>query len=165
VPWDDEFGDRAGRAAGAQRPGWLAYFDDATGARAAVLESLLDMPRSVRPAPATFPGWNLRLTLGQPDPICVVTPFPPLRRAVGLFDAGLPSLAVMEGESMHCFGDPACGERLSDLLSGRRPLDLRDLVVTAVPAGSAEPGSGSTLIRRPSFDLFVQEGSGPAPRS
>jgi protein-L-isoaspartate(D-aspartate) O-methyltransferase len=159
VPWDE--GDDANRRR------WLALMDEATDARDAVLQSLLRRPGTVRPAPPSFAGWNLRVTLEEPDPICVITMFPPLRQAIGLFDAARHGLAVLEGESLLSYGDPSCGERLVSFLSAPRPLDLSALTITAVRHGSlsreagGNGGSGGdgedvlSVIARPSHDLVV----------
>jgi protein-L-isoaspartate(D-aspartate) O-methyltransferase len=152
VPWDDG-GDTDGPA---DRPRWMALFDEATDERVAVLRSLLGRPGSVRPAPPTFPGWNLRLVLENPDPICVITPFPPLRDATGLFDADLPSLAVIAGGLMHCFGHSSCGDRLEWLLSSPRTLDLSELSITAVAHGSGRPDGALAVMERPTFDFVVE---------
>jgi hypothetical protein len=163
VPWDggsagyddDEIGTDGAR------PGrWLALFDDATEGRRAALTRLLREPATLRRPVTTFPGWNLRLALEQPDPIWVITMVPPRRQALGLFDAGLPSLAVLEGESLWCFGHSSCGDRMAALLSAPVPLDLGDLRVNAVPHGSAGTAHGQTTISRPSFDFVVREGRG-----
>jgi protein-L-isoaspartate(D-aspartate) O-methyltransferase len=158
VPWDGEIGDDGDDAGdrGDSRRQWIALFDDANAERIAVLRSLLRSPGSVRPTPATFPGWNLRLVLEHPDPICVITLFPPLRDALGLFDAELSSLAVIEGGLLHCFGHPSCADRLERLLSSPRTLALSELSITAVPHGSPRPKGAMSVMERPDHDFVVQ---------
>ena len=113
---------------------WIAHLDEATDERVATLTELLRSPVSFRPAPAAAPGWRFRLTLEQPDPICLFTMFPPRRDAVGLFDADTPSLAVLEGGRMHCLGHPSCGDRLEALLCAPAPLELSDLTKRVTPS-------------------------------
>ena len=164
VPWDDgdAVDDDAPEGDRANRGRWIAHLDDATDERVATLTELLRSPVSCRPAPAAAPGWRFRLTLEQPDPICLFTMFPPRRDAVGLFDADTPSLAVLEGGRMHCLGHPSCGDRLEALLCAPAPLELSDLTISASPHRDvgAPPERRSAIPRvlfRPSFDLAVRE--------
>ena len=135
VPWDD--GDSvegdAQEEDRANRGRWIAHFDEATNKRVATLTELLRSPMSFRPAPAVSPGWRLRLSLEQPDPIFLSTMFLPLRDAVGLFDADAPNLAVREGGRLHSFGHPSCGDRLEALLCAPAQLELSDLAISASP--------------------------------
>ncbi len=115
---------------------WIAVFAEATARRREPLEELLGGVGSARAAPPLFKGWIARLALDMTDSIWLFPAVPGVpRTAAGLFDPNLPSLAVVDGETLHGFGDPSCGERLTAFLSEPRPLDLADLRITATPAG------------------------------
>jgi hypothetical protein len=151
VPW--ESGDGAGKSR------WIAVFDEATEARRELLEDLLSAVGSTQPAPALFGGWSARLALDTPDPICFFPAVPGLARsATGLFDPNVGSLAVVAGETLHCFGDPSCCEGLSAFLSEPDPLDLAEVRITATPHESfRESPNGSARITREYFDFVVTE--------
>ncbi|HEY6429311.1 MAG TPA: methyltransferase domain-containing protein [Acidimicrobiales bacterium] len=167
VPWDlGDAGDGGdgGDARDANRRRWIAHLDEATDERVGTLRDLLHSPASVRPAPGAVPGWRFRLSLKEPDAVCIFTMFPPLRDAVGLFDADARSLAVLEGERMHCFGHPSCGDRLEALLPAPAPLELSVLSISASSHRDVTPPpeSGSTVsyvLPRENFDFAVREGS------
>ena len=152
VPW--ESGDGAGQSH------WIAVFDEATQARRDTLEDLLSGADLARAAPAPFPGWSARLALEMPDPICLFPAVPGLpRSATGLFDQHTQSLAVVDGETLHWFGDPSCCERLTAFLSEPNPLDLAKLKITATPHNSfGESANGSARLIREHFDFVVNEG-------
>ncbi len=147
APWDDT-DDNPRR--------WLAFFDEATENRAALVRSLLRGPRSLQPAPPPFAGWNVRLALEASNPICFTTMLPPLRHAFGLFDPDVSGLAVLYGDSIHSYGQPACGDRLLAFLSSSKPLDITELSILALPHGTAIPPTDSTCLVRPSLDLWIR---------
>jgi hypothetical protein len=149
VPW--EIGDGKGR--------WIAVFDEATEGRQETLEDLLVGVGSSRSAPPLFGGWSARLVLNTSDPICFFPALPGLARsATGLFDSNTGSLAVIAGETLHCFGDPSCCQRLSAFLSEPDPLDLTEVTITAAPHGSFSGSpQGSARLDREYFDFFVTE--------
>jgi hypothetical protein len=149
VPW--EIGDGTGH--------WVAVFDEATEGRRETLEGLLVGAGSYRAAPPLFGGWSARLVLNTSDPICFFPALPGLvRSATGLFDSNTGSLAVVAGETLHCFGHPSCCQRLSAFLSEPDPLDLTEVTITAAPHGSFRRSpQGSARFDREYFDLFVTE--------
>jgi protein-L-isoaspartate(D-aspartate) O-methyltransferase len=151
VPWEVQ--------AGPGGPRWLAVLDEATEERVGRLRDVLAESATVDSTPSTFPGWNARLALEEPDPIVFTTLFPPLRTAFGLFDAELPSLAVLSGEAVWGCGDRSCRDRLLAFLSRRAPLDLAETCFFALPHGTAPPSVALTVIRRPSFDIVALQGS------
>jgi protein-L-isoaspartate O-methyltransferase len=170
VPWDlgdgGDAGDGgdSGEAGDANRRRWIAHLDEATDERVGTMRDLLRSPASVRPAPGAVPGWRFRLSLKEPDAVCIFTMFPPLRDAVGLFDADARSLAVMEGERMHCFGHPSCGDRLEALLSAPAPPELSVLSISASPhrvvtSPPERVSMVSYVLPREHFDFAVREGS------
>ena len=148
-----EGGDSAGNSQ------WIAVFDEATDARRETLEDLLSGVGSARATPPLFAGWSARLALDMPDSICFFPALPGLARsAAGLFDPNLRSLAVVAEETLHCFGDPSCCERLTAFLSESHPLDLGSLKITAVPHKSLRTLTNeSARLVREHFDFAVTE--------
>lgn len=134
---------------------WIAVFDDASATRIGILEELLRRVPTVATAPPLSPGWNVRLSLEEPDPIGLYRLEGKFRGAFGLFDAGRGSLAMVEGEHLLGFGDPRCRERLEQALSSATPVDLlTDLGITVLPHPSAAPGG--IVLPRGDFDLVIQ---------
>lgn len=152
VPW--------GNGADAEQYRWLAFFDEATEDRIALVVKLLNEPGSLQPAPPPFAGWNVRLAIEESGPICFTTMLPPLRYALGLFDANHPGLAVLHGDSIYSYGQPACRDRLLTFLSTYQPLDISDLTILVVAHGTAIATTDSVCISRPSFDLWIQSSAG-----
>jgi hypothetical protein len=154
APW--EGGDGAGNSH------WIAVFDEATDERRETLEDVLRGVGSARAAPPLFAGWSARLALDMPDSICLFPAVPGLARsATGLFNPNLRSLAVVAEETLHCFGDPSCCERLTAFLSESHPLDLGAVKITAVPHKSLGTSANeSARLVREHFDLAVTEANG-----
>jgi protein-L-isoaspartate(D-aspartate) O-methyltransferase len=148
VPWD------AGADSDQYR--WLAFFEEATEDRVELVVNLLNEPGSLQPAPPPFAGWNIRLAIEESGPICFTTMLPPLRYALGLLDASRPGLAVLHGDSVYSYGQPACRDRLLTFLSTSKPLDISDLTIHLVPHGTAIVPTNVVCISRPSFDLWIQ---------
>jgi protein-L-isoaspartate(D-aspartate) O-methyltransferase len=151
VPWE--------KADGASNIHWIAVFDEASDARRETLEDLLGGVGSARAAPPLFEGWRARLALEMPDSICFFPAVPGLPQfAAGVFDPNTRSLALVAAETIHWFGDPSCGERLTAFLSEPNPLDLAELKITATlhkPLGAS--ADGSVRLGREHFDLVVAE--------
>jgi len=137
---------------------WLAVFPDVNRERGDVLRGLLagGVTRGVA-APRLVAGWNVRLVLGEPDPIHLfeIGAAPP-RNAVGLFDPVQRSLALVEGESISSFGADTCLERIDARLTTGDPFDLLALRITATPHRRNHHKEGVVLLRRPSFDLAIE---------
>jgi protein-L-isoaspartate(D-aspartate) O-methyltransferase len=147
VPWDKRVDSDQHR--------WLAFFDEATADRVALVVNLLNEPGSVHSAPPSFVGWNVRLAIEESGPICFTTMLPPLRYALGLFDGNRQGLAVLHGDSIYSYGQPTCRDRLLTFLSTSQPLDISDLTILVVPHGTAIAPTDSVCISRPNFDLWI----------
>ena len=83
----------------------------------------------------------------------------PGRLLQGLYDREGKSLALVGGGSVFVHGGPAALRRLRAKLPDlrRRPLDLRALLVEAVPAGTSSAATGTVRFHRTSFDLVITE--------
>ncbi len=152
VPWD--------QGADSEQCRWLAFFDEATEDRVDLVVNLLNEPGSRQPAPPSFAGWNVRLAIEESCSICFTTMLPPLRFALGLLDADRPGLAVLHGDSIYSYGEPACRDRLLAFLSTSHPFDISDLTIQVVPHGTAKAPTDLVCISRPSCDLWIQTSGG-----
>ncbi len=133
---------------------WVAELDEATTARSELLAALVDGPRHTTPAPALVVGCNTRLALEEPDSVTFFDTGTKGRSAVGLFDAGAGSLALLDGTSIIGFGPDACRQRLVASLERARPCELTSLGITALPHDPAARRDG-VVLSRPNFDLVI----------
>jgi protein-L-isoaspartate(D-aspartate) O-methyltransferase len=142
-------GDRASHAAA----------DRATD-EAELLAGLLGLPATREPLGGELPeGWFARLAFEEPDSLMLVGAGDPGPLLQGLYDREGKSLALVGGGSVFVHGGPAALRRLRAKLPDlrRRPLDLRALLVEAVPAGTSSAAAGTARFHRTSFDLVVTE--------
>lgn len=147
----------AAASGGREESKWLAVVPSATEERCATLRALLAGGVTRRAtAPQLVAGWNVRLVLEEPDPIFLfeiggIAP----RNAVGLFDAGRRSLALVEGGSISEFGAPACLGRIAARVTASEPFDLPALRITATPHGCSGREEGGVVLSRSHFDLAI----------
>jgi protein-L-isoaspartate(D-aspartate) O-methyltransferase len=127
---------------------------------AELLAGLLGLPATREPLGGELPeGWFARLAFEEPDSLMLVGAGDPGRLLQGLYDREGKSLALVGGGSVFVHGGPAALRRLRAKLPDlrRRPLDLRALLVDAVPAGTSSAAAGTVRFHRTSFDLVVTE--------
>ncbi len=134
---------------------WVAVFDDASPGRADTLRALLRTPVTRVPTPPLVAGWNVRLALEEPDPITFIGKTAVWNGPTGLFNAERGSLAVVDGVSIHGFGDRDCLDRLVMHLEMSVPLASEDLRITAVSRDGVGRPRGDVVLARPNFDLVV----------
>jgi hypothetical protein len=115
-------------------------------------------PRS-QPAPDLPYGWFTWLVLEEPAAIQLSEIHDYRRSMAGIFDAQNGSLAVVEGQRILSFGGDAAMLRLREKLSRLRPVDLRALLVEAVPSDQPVQGKDGWVLHRPGFQFVIHEGT------
>jgi protein-L-isoaspartate(D-aspartate) O-methyltransferase len=136
--------------------GVVAVLDEATPERVDALQRLLQLRATVTSRPALFAGWNLRLTLEEPDPICFFEVGEEPRNSIGIFDSRAASLALVDGGSILSFGGDSCRQRIIASLERARPLALESLVITALPEPALRSGDADAVLHRPNFDFALR---------
>ena len=155
-------GPGAGQPAYQQMSGWTVSFDEASPARTAVLQRLLETQPHTEHAPALPPGWFTPIALRQPDAIHMFSlrPEGPVVRC-GLLDVSPPGLAVVESgaeaiDTIETSGDEKARDRLLQLIDATTPIELSRLSITAVPRGDRSDDSGAlTTLDRPNFSFVI----------
>ncbi|MDQ3987630.1 MAG: protein-L-isoaspartate(D-aspartate) O-methyltransferase [Actinomycetota bacterium] len=98
-------------------------------------------------------GWTVSLALEAAYPLLVTQgPAPPARR--GLYDPDGGGIAVVDGDRIACYGDPAAARLLREHLAAARPVRETVLRIVARPAG-AQPPPGRWTVRKPYFTYIV----------
>lgn len=144
---------------------WFAAADEPTAEWVDALREVLALPPRTLPAPPVGGVWVNGLLLGEPGAVNLFGQHDWRRSLIGIFDPAAPSLAAVEraqGEEPRVvvYGTDATLERLRGTFD-RPGVELRELRIEAVPAGTgspAGPSDGETplaVFRRPHFTLVI----------
>jgi protein-L-isoaspartate(D-aspartate) O-methyltransferase len=150
---------------------WLAALEGASAEDPELLARLLRRPVAEERLDGELPdGWYARLSFDEPGAIMLASADDPIVQLLGLYDRATRSLALVGDGRVRAHGGDAALRRLRDRLPGlrRHPLDLRRLHIEAIPTSTTDadagasrptrrPGSGTSVLGRPSFDLVVRE--------
>jgi protein-L-isoaspartate(D-aspartate) O-methyltransferase len=99
-------------------------------------------------------GWTVTLALEAPYPLVLVTPE---SGRPGLYDPDGDGIAVVDGDRIVCYGDPAAVRLLREHLAAAQPVRETELRVIARPAG-AEPPPGRWTVHKPHFTYVLDPG-------
>jgi len=99
-------------------------------------------------------GWTVTLALEAPYPLVLVTPE---SGRPGLYDPDGDGIAVVDGDRIVCYGDPAAVRLLREHLAAAQPVRETELRVIVRPAG-AEPPPGRWTVHKPHFTYVLDPG-------
>ncbi|MFN2495342.1 MAG: hypothetical protein ABR608_05480 [Pseudonocardiaceae bacterium] len=128
---------------------WVAGADTA---RLAVM--LRADPVDAGPTGKLPEGWTVPLALEASYPLVLVTPESALPGRPGLYDPDGDGIAVVDGDRIACYGDPAAAGLLREHLAAAQPVRETELRIVAQPAG-AEPPTGQWTVRKPHFTYVL----------
>ena len=111
-------------------------------------------PVDAGPAGRLSDGWTVPLALEASYPLMLVTQEPAPAARPGLYDPDGGGVAVVNGNRIACYGDPAAARLLRERLAAARPVRETALRIVARPAG-ADPPSGCWTVRKPYFTYVV----------
>jgi protein-L-isoaspartate(D-aspartate) O-methyltransferase len=122
--------------------GVVLLADWATGSDTEKLAMLLGAdPVDAGPSGRLPDGWAVSFALEASYPLVLVPREPALAGRPGLYDPDGGGVAVVDGDRVACYGDPAAARLLRERLTAVRPVQETALRIVARPAG-AEPGAG-----------------------
>lgn len=155
-------GPHAGPEGYASIDGWTACMDEIRADRIDLLKRLLSTEPRREPAPDLSPGWFTRLALEEPEAIALHREAGWHHAMLGIFQAAQESLALVESlgrsvRGMLAFGGESAMQRLKELISCLKPLDLRSLEVEAVPSSCSDEGGDRLVLQRKSFRFLLGE--------
>ncbi len=99
-------------------------------------------------------GWTVSLALDASYPLLLVTQGPAPAARPGLYDPDGGGVAVVGGDRIACYGDPAAARLLREHLATVRPVRETELRIVARPA-RAQPPPGRWTVRKPHFTYVV----------
>ena len=128
---------------------WVAGAD--TERLAAMLQA---DPVDAGPAGQLPEGWTVPLSLEASYPLVLVTPESALAGRPGLYDPDGDGIAVVDGDCIACYGDPAAARLLREYLAAVRPVRETELRIVARPTGAQLP-PGRWTVHKPQFSYVV----------
>lgn len=152
-------GPHAGPEAYVPVQGWLVSLDEPSPERVTALAALLSKDPRVELAPAAPAGWRTRLVLAEPRAIALERADNWRDNAYGILEVAERSLAFIRGSDLYTFGSDAARGALLSRLAGARPLNVRTLSINAIPSTATQRAEGAIVLRRPSFDFLIREGT------
>lgn len=141
---------------------WTVSFDEASPERAGLLRALLHARPHVEPAPVLANGWFTPIALGHPDAVHLFmggSGGSVIGR--GIVDAVSRGLALVvshpaDGDTIRTFGAPRARQHLLGLIQTEAPVGLKNLTITAIPAGQPAGGSKTLgILERPNFSFLL----------
>ena len=161
-------GPGAGQPTYQQLGSWTVSLDRPDAETARVVATLLETEPRTEPAPALDPGWFTPIALSEAGALHLFSlgSKGPVTRA-GILDSCAPGLAVVEShpganppavQTIRAFGSGSHQplRRLLDLIHHSAPIDLRQLAVSAIPAGQPVDDRGAlATLTRPNFTLVI----------
>lgn len=101
-------------------------------------------------------GWFTRLALKRPGALTLTRAGARSQRGLLLRPGGRAGLAVVAGDVLSSYGDPAAAGVLSGYLDRGSELELHRLLVTALPAGATGSTGADWVIRRPTYRFEIR---------
>jgi protein-L-isoaspartate(D-aspartate) O-methyltransferase len=143
--------------------GWACAAPPGGPDAAAALQRLHAALADIGPAPAGAPGWFSRLAVDGRGVRMWRAASSHAGTRDGMFDHLDPSLAVVERGRLLAAGGQRATESLRECLASRRPFDVAQVVVDAIPSAETDSASlastvdaGVAVERRPSYTFVLR---------